>query len=154
MTLTLTILENKYHSFCIPCSSFCFKTWAVQIICFQRSTKRSFTFTSLTFGAAVPSAICLTGTGAGKRQLEKKNSSKLFKSCHNTLNNCIALFVISTEKFCSECWSISHSNLQDLLQNFWHNQPQQGRFQEQFLPKILPKFHQQLWRKFLQGLCW
>ena len=48
---------------------------------FQRSTKRSFAFTSLTLGTAGPSEICLTGTGAGKSVL-RKHSSKLFESQH------------------------------------------------------------------------
>ena len=107
-------------------------------VCFWRSIKRSLPFTLLTLGTADPSGIYLIETGAGKKWLVK-HSSKLFESHHKTLNHCITLFVVSTEKFCSEGWSLSHSNLQYLLQHFWHHQPLQGSCQEQFLPKLFTK---------------
>ena len=106
-------------------------------VLFQSWTKQLFPFKLLTLGVIGPSGICIIGIGTGKMW----HPSKFFESHHNTLNCCIVLFSKDTEKFCNERWSMSHSNLQDLLRYFQHNLLQQGSCQKQFLAKLVPKVH-------------
>ena len=89
---------------------------------FQSSTKRSLAFTSLTLGTAVPSEICLTEPGLGKKWYEKIlfqvvwKSPQHFESLHRTICNkyweimqwTLIHFSFKSRIFCSIFDLISH----------------------------------------------
>ena len=86
---------------------------------FQRSKKRSLAFTSLTLGTAGPLEIVSLEQELVKNDLRKH--SKLFERHHNNLNHCIASFVISTKKFCSEILIQIYRNFCSIFDIISHN---------------------------------